>query len=106
MTKRTTLQNASLHKYFQTLADTLNDGGYDIKKTLRQDFEIPWTGTLIKELIWREVQIAMTGKESTTELDTTEVDQIYLVLTKHLGEKLGVYVPFPSEEGELSEKLN
>ena len=86
------------------LADALNDAGLDVQKTLRHDIEIPWNGTLVKELIWRPIQEAMTDKHSTTELDRIEPSQIYEVLSRHLGEKFGLFVPFPSEETMMEEK--
>lgn len=98
MKPRTPTQNKALHKFFELLADSLNDAGWNVQKTLRHDVEIPWNPTLVKELIWRPVQEAMTEKHSTTELDRMEPSQIYEVLNLHLGEKLGIHVPFPSEE--------
>ena len=42
----------------------------------------------------------MTGKHSTTELDKIEPGDIYSVLDRHLGEKFGLHVKFPSEDEE------
>ena len=98
MKQRTIQQNKSLHLFCDMLAQAFNDAGLDVQKTLRHDIEIPWNGTLVKELIWRPVQEAMTDKHSTTELDRIEPSQIYEVLSRHLGEKFGLHVPFPSEE--------
>ena len=98
MNQRTPLQNKALHKYFSLLAEALNDAGYDMRKTLKADIEIPWTEENIKNHLWRPIQISMTGKQSTIALDTAEPGQIYEVLNKHLGEKLGVNVPFPCDE--------
>jgi hypothetical protein len=96
--KRTIRQNSALHKFYELLSVELNESGYDIRTTLKEDFEIPWTPALIKELLWRPLQKAMLRKRSTTRLTTKEIDKIYDVLNRHLGEKLGVYVAFPSEE--------
>ena len=96
--RRTNLQNKALHKFFQQLADALNDSGYSVAKTLRHDVEIPWSRVTVKELLWRPVQEAMTGKHSTTELNTVDPSEIYEVLNRHLGERLGVHVEWPSEE--------
>ncbi len=104
--KRTLPQNNSLHLYFTQLAEALNNAGYDVKKTLREEIEIPWTSYLIKELIWRKLQIAMLGKESTTELlKEKEIDLIYEVINREIGNRTGVAIPFPSEE-ELMNKKN
>ena len=98
---RTLSQNAALHLYYRMLAEALNDAGLDARKTLKPEIEIPWTPEMIKDLLWRPIQEAMTGKHSTTELNTVDPSEIYQVLDRHLGEKFGLHVPFPSHEGEL-----
>lgn len=103
MNQRTNLQNRALHKYFSMLAEALNDAGYDMKKTLKADVEIPWTAENVKNHLWRPIQIAMTGKQSSIALDTCEPSNIYEVLNRHLASKLGVSVPFPSDEPPLGE---
>ena len=96
--QRTSLQNRALHKYCTMLAETLNAAGLDAKKTLKPEVEIPWTPAMIKDLLWRPIQEAMTGKESTTELNTVEPSEIYAVLDRHLGEKFGLHVEWPQDE--------
>jgi hypothetical protein len=96
--QRTTTQNKSLHKLFGLYCEALNDAGYSVLKTLRHDVEIPWTPVLFKEMVWRPIQEAMTGKHSTTELNTVDPTEIHQVLDRHLAEKFGVSVPWPSEE--------
>jgi hypothetical protein len=95
---RTEQQNKSLHLLYQMLADELNSSGLDMRKTLKPEIDIPWDKTTIKEYLWRPIQQAMTGKKSTTELDSNEIDRIFEVLSKHLGEKFGVEIIFPSIE--------
>ena len=101
MTKRTTTQNSALHKYFVLLAEALNDAGLDVRKTMKEEFEIPWNETLVKELLWKQLQGVMTEKHSTTQLETHEVSEVYKVLDRHLASKFGVSVPFPSIEPPL-----
>jgi len=98
---RTIRQNAALHKYFTMLADELNFAGLEMKKVLKPEVEIMWTAESIKNYLWRPIQYAMTDKISTTELDTKQVNKIYEVLDRHLGEKFGISVEFPSEEEPL-----
>lgn len=98
---RTNKQNDSIHLFFDLLAKALNDGGYGVKETLRHDIDIPWTPELIKLLIWKKVQKAMFDKKSTTQLDTSEVSQVYETINKHLAETIGVSVPFPSNERNM-----
>lgn len=94
--KRTIQQNRALHLWFTLLADELNNSGLDMKIVLKPEADIPWTLENVKNHIWRPVQEAMIGKQSTTELSTTEIDKILDVITRHLGEKFGVQVDFPS----------
>ena len=94
--RRTDKQNRALHAYFTLLADELNDAGFDLKKTIRGNIDIPWTPEMIKNLIWRPVQKNHLGKESTTKLSTGDVDKIYNIINRELGTRLGLYVPFPS----------
>ena len=96
--QRTPLQNKSIHKYFELLAERLNEAGLDMKAVLKPEVDIPWTEENVKNHLWRPVQMAMLSKQSTTELTTAEISDVYQVINRHLGEKLGIHVPFPSNE--------
>lgn len=96
--QRTLKQNRALHLLFTHLADELNDAGFDMRKTLKPEVEIPWNGKTIKEYMWRPVMKAQLRKESTTELNTKEIDSVFETINRHLGEKFGLHVPFPSIE--------
>ena len=126
--KRTTLQNKSLHKYYELLAMALNDAGFtqdvvlthkliqaiealislwgdeiyasQLKATLEK--HRPRVGlSWTKESIkelWRKMQIPMTGKQSTTELTTGEMCRVYQDFDARIAEITGVTVPWPHEE--------
>lgn len=96
--KRTLTQNKALHLYFRLLAEELNKAGLDMKKVLNPGVEIPWNEKSVKEFLWRPIQDASVQKESTTQIETKEIDKVYDILNRHIGEKFGVHVPFPSEE--------
>jgi hypothetical protein len=96
--KRTIRQNSALHLYLEHLSEALNGAGLDMRKTLRADIDIPWTMESAKEWLWKPVQRALYGKSSTTELTTTDITKIYDTLNRHLSQKFGVSVDFPSEE--------
>ena len=98
MIQRTSQQNKSLHLYFTLLADELNAAGYDMRRTLKPGVDIPWTPELVKQYLWKGIQEAMLGSDSTRGLTTKEIDQVYDVLNKHLGETTGVHVAFPTKE--------
>lgn len=96
--KRTNQQNKALHVLFQLLANTLNEAGLDMRQTLKPEIEIPWSGPSVKEFLWRPIQTTQLQKKSTTELTTVEIDQVFDTINKHLGERFGLHVPFPSIE--------
>lgn len=97
MGTRTQQQNAALHLWLTQVAETLNDAGYSVMETLRHDAEIPWTQHRAKELLWRPVQEAMTGEQSTAECGKLDYSLIEEVISRHLSSRLGVTLPpFPS----------
>ena len=93
---RTSLQNRAMHKYFDLLGSELNAAGYDMRKFLDPGIDIPWNAGTIKDNVWRPVQRAVVHKESTAKLKTHEVNEVYNVLSRHISQNYGIYVPFPS----------
>ena len=91
--QRTHTQNNCLHKWLRQLAEDLNDAGLDMKKTLRHDAEIPWDMDRAKDFMWRPVQLAMTGEESTAEQITEAYPKIYEVIVRHLAQTHGFTAP-------------
>jgi len=51
-----------------------------------------------KEYLWRPIMKAQLNKESTTEMTTKDIDQIFDTINRHLGEKFGLHLDFPSIE--------
>lgn len=98
--QRTITQNAAMHKYFELLATALNDAGLDMKAVLKPEVDIPWTKESVKNHLWRPIQKIMMDKESTTEMNTTEPNDIYLVLDRHLAKTHGISVPWPSNRSD------
>ena len=90
---RTLQQNKCLHGWLTAVAETLNDAGLDMKKTLREDADIPWTGPAAKEFLWRPIQEALANVESSSDTSTKEVILISEVITRHIGQKHGVTLP-------------
>jgi len=93
---RTISQNRALHKYFEMLAQELTNAGLDMRKTLKPTVEIPWSGATVKEYLWRPIMKAQLNKESTTEMTTKEIDQVFDTINLHLSTKFGISVQFPS----------
>lgn len=106
MNRRTNQQNRALHLWFKLLAHDMEAQGLDMKLVLRPEIPITPTPELVKNHIWRPVQIAKFDKYSTADITTDELQKTYkdvdtFFLTKH---KLNL--PFPSKENlELLKKL-
>ena len=95
--QRTIQQNKAMHKFFEQLAEVLNDAGFDMKKVMKPEVDIYWTAENIKEFLWKPIQEALFIKQSTTELNTDQVSRVHETLMRHLCEKLKIdYVQFPS----------
>ncbi len=105
--KRTKRQNDALHLYLSKVATALNDAGYSIQDVLSNfTMELDWTPNSVKEILWRQPMKSMLHKDSTTDMTTKEIDQIYLVLNRFLGEKLHMEsIPFPSIEELMHQAL-
>lgn len=93
---RTIQQNKALWKYFEALAQEFSDHGLDMKKVLRPEIDIPWNKDTICEFLWKPIMKAQTDKSSTTELTTKEITEIYDTINRHLSEKFGISVEWPS----------
>jgi hypothetical protein len=98
---RTPQQNKALHGWLTAVADCLNSAGLDMKKTLKPQVEIPWTGSSAKEHLWKPIQQVLANVESTTEATTKDYILIYEVITRHIASSHGVTLPpWPSQQNE------
>lgn len=106
--KRTDQQNRAMHKYFELVAEALNNAGYDIEEVLSYyRVDIEWTKESVKEILWRPVQRSMFKKESTTQLKSfKEIDRIYDVINRFLAKLKIETIPFPSVDSEMDELKN
>ena len=94
---RTNQQNAALHLFFTWCAEALNDVGLYYKFTAIKGYELemPWTLELFKENFWRPLQLVVTDKKSTTKLNRTEIDPIFDIICKWMGDN-GISISFPN----------
>jgi len=97
--RRTTQQNSALHLFFSFVANELNEIGitYQYRGLKVQVMELRYTANIVKEFVWRPIQIAMFNKKSTTKINTQEINQIVDVITLFFAER-GVSIEFPSIE--------
>jgi len=103
--QRTLKQNSSIHLYLTNLAEELNLAGLDMRKTLKPTINIPWTMNTAKEYLYKPVVKLVTGKDSTTQLTTKEIDLVFDTINRHLGEQFGLHVEFPSIDTIINKSL-
>ena len=95
--QRTSQQNRALHLYCQMVADELNAAGYDAQTVIT--LPISLTQDIVKDCIFRAIMRALyPDKESTTELSTTEMQDVYENMNAATAQKFGVSIPWPSED--------
>lgn len=99
MNTRTTKQNSALHLLFTIISNQLNDIGVEFQYfgLKGQVLSVRHTPHLVKEHVWRPIQKALFDIDSTTKLNTIQINEILDVLTKFFAEK-GVVIQFPSKE--------
>jgi len=93
--QRTLTQNAALHKFCELLSIALNEGGYDFRLFMKDGYEVPFDEYLVKKHIWKPIQKAMTGKESTAKVEVSDYAKIYEVVNRKMAE-YGLHIPWPS----------
>lgn len=97
--QRTLTQNRALHKYCSMLSDALNDAGFDFRTFIKEGIEVPFTPDLVKEHIWKPVQKAVLGIESTTEAKTSDYSKVYDAINLHLINNKNIFVEWPDRHG-------
>ena len=100
MTQRTTKQNKSLHLWCKQIAKDLDDGGFTqrvILDLIGEEVGLQPDEHWIKSM-FRNIATAKYGRGSTAELETDEIQSVYLELDKIIGEATGVTRPWPSLE--------
>lgn len=96
---RTTKQNAALHKFFIFIAVELNELGLEFQYfgVKGSQLGMRYTPNIVKEFFWKPIQLALFDIESTTKLNTTQMNEVIDVITKFFSDK-GVVISFPSIE--------
>ena len=99
--QRTDQQRKAIEVYCRDLAYTLNRAGLDQRKVfaaMREGVDIPWRQESVKDSLWRPIQVALLGKESTTKLNADEVTRVYDTLNRWTGTTFGIAVQFPEKK--------
>jgi len=102
--RRTNKQNNSLHAGLKNLGETLNAGGLDMRKVLKESVEIPWTQESVKQFMFNPISIIMHDGRTSSDLNTIEIQKVWDVMIRFCGEKHGITVPWPDHETLKYEK--
>ena len=104
--KRSVTENKSLHKLFYHIADELNEMGHTFtyKGLKGMEIDCKYSGTIVKEMIWKPLQMSLVGKNSTTQLTNEDEKLIFSVLEKWFAEK-GIDIVWPCESEDYHNYL-
>jgi hypothetical protein len=99
MTLRTDKQHRALFKYLGDLANELNQAGVDQRMFIDhlKGWEIPITKDFL-HMVWKLKQGKMFLTDSTTQLTTAQVSQMYDTINMFVSTEFGVSTAFPSME--------
>ena len=99
MNTRTTKQNSALHLLFTIVSSQLNEMGIEFQYfgLKGQVLSVRHTPHLVKEMVWKPIQKALFDIESTTKINTQQINEIVDILAKYFSER-GVVIQFPSKE--------
>ena len=105
--KRTLPQNNSLHLWCKLQSDEFMEKGIDMREFFKDEFFLEWNPYTVKKSIWKKMQFALFGTESTKDLDKqVQIDTIHRNINKVITEKYKGEVetiPFPSQESMFDE---
>lgn len=91
---RTGQQNSAIHAYCDEVAKEMQARGMDMKTVIKEGVPITPTMHMVKEYMWRPIQKAITGVDSTRKINTMEVNDVYEQLSRLLAEKYSINVSF------------
>jgi len=99
MTQRTPPQNRSLHKYCNDLAHELNMAGYDFNDGRVIRLPVSFTKENTKKYIFHRVMRSLYPDiDSTADLTTVQMQDVYENVNRITAEQWGISVPWPSNE--------
>ena len=103
MTEQRTLpQNRALHKYCEIISNEMNAAGYDFKEVVR--LPVSMTPELVKEYLFKRIMRTMyPDKESTTELDTIEIQKVYECMNAATATLFGISQEWPNRYGGIGD---
>ena len=96
---RSSRQSRALHLYFKFISQELKEMGSEFIYQGIKGYEIstPYTPDIVKNFFWRAIQISLFDIESTTDINTNQMNMIIEITNKFFAER-GVDIIFPSIE--------
>jgi len=103
--KRSSQENKALHVLFQNIAFELNRIGMEFtyRGIKGKEIQTTYSAEIVKNYLWRPLQIALLDKQSTTKLNHSDIEAIFLILGRWFAEN-GVVIEFPSIETILNKE--
>ncbi len=98
--QRTNLQNRALHKGCEEIAFMLVEHGISLSVALKT-LDVRPTMNSIKDA-YRSIASAKYGVDSTADLTTVQINEVWVDLVKAIEESTGVYCGFPSQESLIN----
>jgi hypothetical protein len=94
---RTNLQNRALHLFLTMISDNLNELGLEFLYTgiKGSQMSIRYTPEVVKQFIWKPIQMTLFKEKSTTKLNTLQLNEISDILIKFFGER-DISLSFPN----------
>jgi len=105
--QRSKRQNNAMHLLFSQAARQLNEHGIGKKiviELLSKYATVPWNTITVKEDIWRPIQKSLLHKDSSADLVTVEIDQVFDVMSLEVLTPLGIEQAFPSIEEVIAKQ--
>ena len=93
---RSLKQNKSIHLGCQQIADILIESGVPLSVAFK-NLDVRPTMNSIKDA-YRSIASAKYGVDSTADLTTVQINEVWVDLVKALEESTGVTILFPSQE--------
>ncbi len=100
---RSQQQNKALHVYYTLISAELNDKNMEYQYTgiTGNIFELRYTPDLVKNFVWRPIQIALFDIKSTTKINTQQINDIIDVISNFFADR-EIVIEFPSIDSLLN----
>jgi len=95
---RTLSQNAALHLWCEQVAQELNEHQLTCSNFFKEGHGVKFTKQIVKDEIWRPVQRAVTGEDSTRKPTKVQYGEIFDHVNGKLAE-YGIHIEWPTERG-------